>query len=467
MIGTFQQVAVLVIILLSSLGSYGANAADNRSPDRAVWYDLGGIGSEKDIDAEVTKYNRLHINRVHIVVNHKYNEIERCECQIKPTAIPNECSRRYTLIEPEQKNACLAKVHHFAFDKWLDDDLGRFVDKLGAAKIAVYLTVWPVPNSSFIVAKKGSKSNLYNLIDFVRRHNKFVTGIELEDEDNWKDAYLDEQDNRVSGGKKADLILTREEAARRLVNILRHNLPGVKIGVTMAPGDFDERKLIGDSLIDGADFISFQAHQPVYTNSVYANTAHLRYEKPFLEQPCTDVMHLISGERYSPGIFQRRAISTIVRAGLADKPTIMALAAYQRNVRIENSQCLGFAECKGRKDGKECLKQVNAAGFVTMFKEAQALACNIDKDSLQPQGGNVSGLKSFLGTAYWSVSSIKNDRDKRHQDYAYKFLSSCDLSAIRSMCGSSQNPSMDEIVKICSQKPTVKPRRVDKRQATR
>jgi hypothetical protein len=450
----FAVLPLALAVLQTDLSEAGA--IGGKSYVRAIWYDSAGIDVD-NIDYEIKKYKSFHVNQVHIVVNGQFDKIARCECQKQAYGEPvtKQCGapsrtgiaqlrERGRLMKQNSatEKSCLGKSHFFAFDQWLPDEqkrepLGLFVDALGKAKIPVYLTVWPTPNSVFINLKKNKNgSTLWNLIDFVKRHNRnsqIIKGIEFEDEENWDDAFVDAKGLENAPQPVQSGIQSKNEAASSLISAVRSKLPSVEIGVTLSPKGFDDKKIVGDVLIEKADFISFQAHQPIYKDKD-------------LKTPCKSVIHLMSGQ-YSPGRFQRRAISTLISAGLEDKNTIIALPAYHQNMMGNSEQCIGYAECASTND-QVCLNKVNDAGMVNMFKEAQSLAC--DSDVLGDKEANISQLRNFLGGAYWSVANIKHDRDDRGQDYAYKFLSSCDFDAIKRSCGNRDKLSAADIERICN-----------------
>jgi hypothetical protein len=155
--------------------------------------------------------------------------------------------------------------------------IDEFVDALGKQKLQVILTIWPEPTQRYIKSLYAGKGNLVN---FVKKHKKYVYGVELEDEDNWAEAFTGEGESL-------------ETAAGELISKLREKLPGIEIGVTSTSRGFRHSMLRKDSLLNHEDvhFISFQTYQPY----------HAVYQK----HRCVKADNL---DDYAPGQFQKKVI---------------------------------------------------------------------------------------------------------------------------------------------------------------
>jgi hypothetical protein len=215
--------------------------------------------------------------------------------------------------------------------------------------LQVILTIWPEPTQRYIKSLYAGKGNLVN---FVKKHKKYVYGVELEDEDNWAEAFTGEGESL-------------ETAAGELISKLREKLPGIEIGVTSTSRGFRHSMLRKDSLLNHEDvhFISFQTYQPY----------HAVYQK----HRCVKADNL---DDYAPGQFQKKVINTIKLAGLAAKKSlILGLPAYDQD-------CPAYGDGPGMR------------GIVNMYKAAKVAICR----------GKVSVPRmTLIGDSYWSARNIR------------------------------------------------------------
>ena len=129
---------------------------------RGVWYESSGI-DERVIKKQIETFKQLGVQRVHLVVTHRFDEVGRyCECAREVYGVDvalGICKdpKKRNLVpanDPSKNlrvNVCAARRHFFAFDKWPKRALlGRFVDSLGRAGIQTILTIWPEPTQNYI-----------------------------------------------------------------------------------------------------------------------------------------------------------------------------------------------------------------------------------------------------------------------------------------------------------------------------
>jgi hypothetical protein len=439
---SIKQLVLLGAVLLIEIAPSPLLAEMNSKAGRGIWYDPTGIGhdgiSENDLEVaikdEIRKFNRLHIDRVHIVLNAQFDQIARCECERSKNegvAISKKCGGhgQAAIMAGREKrkntNICTANAHFFAFDNWTyktgnetdkkrEEILGIFVDALGSAGKQVILTVWPTPNPNFInVDGRSNKSNFSTLINFVKRHDKNIWGIEFEDEDNWVNQYT---------GSFGNINV----AANRLFDALSALPSHVKIGATVSPKGSITDNNIGakaaetfadDLLLQRANFISFQAYQPAYQNN---------------DPSCSGAFKNLSGP-VEPGEFQRRSITAIEGANLSAKPIIMGVSAFQLFVGMRDGVCIDSNTCG---NNKVCKDDINKIAIINIFKGTRAAICE----------GN---FPRSMGISYWSVANLKADLDNRGLDYSYDVLAHCLFENISKTCGEGGEFSIDRIKEVC------------------
>jgi hypothetical protein len=379
-----------VVFLSATIQGADADTSDVRG----LWFESSGLDRSK-LESTIGLLRDLGVKRVHILVSHRFNEMGTyCECARgvygKDVAAAPQCKgsdKADDKVKNSQVRKCAAKVYHFGFDKWIGGrgkvQLGEFVDGLGKSGIQVVLTVWPVPSNSFINVNPCARpqSSLACLTDFVRRHQKYIDFVELEDEEDWAKQYVDGFDNL-------------NQAANALINILKRNLPDrVKVSVTTNARDFNSDGLSDDLLLNKSDIISFQSYQDVC--------------KPYPAHSC-NLRNLANP--YAPGQMQIRSIKAIRDAGLGAHPLLLALPAYHQ--------------------GPESTGDVNfAKGIANMYIGTKTAVCQArdvaaaEHDPRRPS--------KFVGNSYWSYNNV---RFNKSHPYADNFLRFCKVDDIAKRC---------------------------------
>ena len=385
---------VVLISLISGLFVYDACAHDNYT--RGIWYDAQI--SRKFLqpgNSEAAKLYNQGIRRVHIVLSDPFWGDRNWN---GPCLVANE-----QCIEKETQ-------YEFRFDRWpshdYQDRLKEFIAQLNAPfatidpskHIDVVLTIWPEPNMRYM-------KSLHTLFNFVSANALKISGVELEDEENWKDAYME-------GDFDRDLT----SAADELFSTISTALPGINIYVTVSPQGFNDQNFSdeifsGDELLKRANFISMQTYQNTHAKGL---DGRLHCE-PTKMPP-----------RYSPGPFQEGAIRVMSEIPeLKNKPLILGLPAYQM-------------------DCPEDIKNIGVAGLLNMFVATKTSIC-----------GARNSAVNIVGDSYWSEDNVVSLRNSGN-GYAQAFLDSCRIQDIENLCPASTEhyTASDEgiraeLVKVC------------------
>lgn len=392
----------LVFITFAALVNYlyqsnTAWAQDKVS--RGIWYDYGGKPmadlSGEPIVREILAYKGLQ--RVHIMVDDPFWDSD----------ISNDCQTKYPCQGDKFKDCvptmqCAEKGYTFGFNRWayrptptakkfIDQSffLARFVDLLDKNHVEVILTIFPEPNDRYI------NTLVTNLATFVvgskRSPPHRVYGIELEDEENWDSNYTE-----VSGGTDQNSALN--SAAEELINKLRSDLPGIKIGVSLAPPKSIWSSYINDNLANnnGIDFISLQAYHDTHKPRVVVNSGGQVISKKLICHP-----ELISSP-FSPQQLLTNTLTLVDKitqnSETKPKDIILGLSAYE----------LDCPEVQGEQ---------GATGRYHIYSVATQATC----DS--------SNRNNIIGTDYFSFRWVHEQR--RVNNYANSFLTSCATEKIR------------------------------------
>jgi hypothetical protein len=406
----FQAAAICGVLTLFGVAEAGAQTQEPREYQRGIWYDSAVDQATLGPKNEVDKLYKQGVRRVHIMVDESIQEKAiNCDCVQDPEVWEYFRPRNY---DPEVKvkktnayHRCLkteagnpwcarASNYSFGFDKWGPeseferfDRLGQFIKQLNRKNIAVIITIWPEPTSTYI-------DGLSNLIRYIKKYS--VYGIELEDEENWSEVFTEH-------GTKQEL----DDEARKLITKLTSALPAVNIGVTAAGGGTEflpkyTSRFTDDALLTSPKvaFISFQAYQ---------NT-HKKTDKGIV---CGDPSKISGND--SPESLAAHAIDLARSAEqLNRKNLIVGLSAYQ-------------LDCP-RTGQKPRAKGVS--GTLNMYMAAKESIC-----------AAVEHKAMIVGDSYFSEHNVVNQRDG-HNFYANNFLSLCQINSIRARCG--EPPAVDD-----------------------